>query len=322
MADKIIQVTTHPFGACNPEPRQVLESSDLLVRYNPYGRRLVPDEVGDIVMDSHGIIAGTEPYTRDIIENCSNLKVIARAGVGLDNVDFQACEENNVVVTYTPDAPADGVADLVVAQIINLLRGIYTSNESVRNGFWKRIMGKLISEVKIGVLGVGRIGRRVIMRLSGFGANVYACDLFPDLKFGKEYNVKWLSKQDLFATCDLVTIHIPMNKMNHHCVSYEEMSMMKPNAFLINTSRGPIVDEASLISLLQNKHLGGVALDVFEKEPYEGRLTEFDNVIFTAHIGSSANRCRYKIELGAATDCIKVLLGQKPDNMVTREMIE
>ena len=321
MDDKIIQVTTSPFGVCNPHPRQVLEESELLVRYNPYGRRLKPDEVGDLVMDCHGIIAGTESYTRKIIERCSNLEVIARVGVGLDNVDFQACQENNVAVTYTPVAPADGVADLAVGQIINLLRGIYTSDSSVRNGFWKRIMGKLISEVKIGVLGVGRIGKRVIMRLSGFGADVYGCDLAADLKFGKKYKIKWLNKQELFATCDLVTIHIPMSKDNHHCVSYEEMSMMKPGAFLINTSRGPIVDEASLISLLQNKHLGGVALDVFEKEPYEGKLTEFENVIFTAHIGSSTNHCRYKMELGAASDCVKVLLGQKPDNMVTEGTI-
>ncbi len=321
MADKIIQVTTSPFGACNPEPREILERRDLQVRYNPFGRRLRAEEVRDLIVDCHGIIAGTEPYTREIIERCTNLEVIARVGVGLDNVDFQACQDNGVAVTYTPEAPADGVADLAVGQIINLLRGIYTSNASVRNGYWKRIMGKLISEVKIGVLGVGRIGKRVIRRLNGFGADIYACDLARDLKFGKKYDVKWLDKQELFATCDLVTIHIPMSANNYHCVSYEEMSIMKPDAFLINTSRGPIVDEASLASLLQNNHLGGVALDVFETEPYEGKLTEFENVIFTAHIGSSTNHSRYKMELGAATDCAKVLLGQEPDNLVTREII-
>jgi D-3-phosphoglycerate dehydrogenase len=316
MNDKIIQVTTYPFGSVNPEPSVILEASDCEVRYNPYGRRLKSEEVAHLVENVHGIVAGTEPYTRRIIENCRNLKVIARVGVGFDSVDLRTCKERDIVVTYTPEAPADGVADLTVAQIINLLRGIYTSNESVRNGFWKRVMGKLVSEVKIGVLGVGRIGKRVITRLSPFGAKIYACDLDPDIKFGKKFNIEWVSKTELFSMCDLVTVHIPMCKRNYHCISFEEMSLMQPGAFLINTSRGPILDEDSLISLLQNKHLGGVALDVFEKEPYEGELTKFDNVIFTAHIGSSANHSRYRMELEAARDCVNVLNGKEPENIV------
>ena len=316
MHDRIIQVTTYPFGNCDPEPSVVLETADLEVRYNPYGRRLKNDEVGGLVEDAHGIIAGTEPYTREIIDRCSNLEVISRVGVGFDSVDLQACKEKSIVVTYTPEAPADGVADLTVAQIVNLFRGVYASNESVRRGFWKRIMGKLISEVKIGVFGVGRIGKRVIKRLSGFGPNIYACDLEPDIEFGKQYDVVWVSREELFSICDLVTIHIPLNDATRHCVSYEELSMMRPGAFLINTSRGPIVDEAALLSLLQNQHLGGVALDVFEKEPYEGPLTQFDNVIFTAHIGASANYCRYCMELEAARNCVKVLKGEDPENIV------
>lgn len=316
MDDPIIQVTTYPFGTSNPKSSMVLENSGYEVRYNPFGRRIKTEEVKDIVVEAHGIVAGTELYTREIIEDCPNLKVIARVGIGFDSVDLQACRENDVVVTYTPDAPADGVADLTVAQIINLIRGIYTSNESVRGGFWKRIMGKLVSEIKIGVLGVGRIGKRVIMRLNAFGADIYGCDINPDKKFGNKYKVKWVSKEELFKICDLVTVHIPMSAANHHCIGFEEMSLMQAGAFLINTSRGPVVDEVSLISLLQNRHLGGVALDVFEKEPYEGELTRFDNVIFTAHIGASASESRFKMELGAAKDCVRVLSGKKAENIV------
>jgi D-3-phosphoglycerate dehydrogenase len=288
----------------------------MLIRYNPYGRRLLPEEVGELVADCWGIIAGTEPYTREIIENCPNLKVISRVGVGYDNVDLDACQEKGVMVTYTPVAPADGVADLTVGQIVNLLRGVYISNKSVRDGYWKRIMGKLVSEVKIGVLGVGRIGKRVIRRLKGFDADIYASDIEPDLAFGEEYGIRWIDKQELFSSCDLVTVHIPMNDANYHFVSYEELSSMKSGAYLINTSRGPILDEQPLISMLQNNHLGGVALDVFEKEPYEGKLTEFENVIFTAHIGASANRSRFNMELGAALNCIKALNGEEPDNIL------
>ncbi len=319
MDDQIIQVTTCPFGASDSKSSMLLDSSGFDIRYNPFGRRIRPEEVGDVVVDANGIIAGTEPYTRQIIENCPDLKIIARVGVGFDSIDLQACRDNDVIVTYTPEAPADAVADLTVGQIINLLRGIYISNESVRNGFWKRIMGKLVSEIKIGVMGVGRIGKRVIKRLDAFGADIYGCDTNQDKKFGKQYNVKWVTKEEMFKTCDMVTLHIPMNTANRHCVGFEEMSLMKSGAFLINTSRGPIVDELSLISLLRNRHLGGVALDVFEKEPYEGELTKFDNVIFTAHIGASASESRFRMEIGAADDCIRVLSGKKTKNAVPED---
>ena len=321
MENKIVQVTTFPFGVCNPEPSLLLRSTGFEVRYNPFERRLRPEEVSDLTTEAHGIIAGTEPYTEKVIKRCKKLKVISRVGVGLDNVDLRACKDRGVIVTYTPDPPAEGVADLTVGQIVNLLRGIYRSNESVKSGFWDRIIGRLISEVKIGVLGVGRIGKRVVKRLEAFGAEVYGCDIKPDYAFGKAYNLKWVSKEKLFEICDLVTVHIPMSKTNYHCVGFEEMSRMKLGSFLVNTSRGPVVDESALLSLLQNHHLGGVALDVFEKEPYEGPLVNFENVIFTAHIGASASHCRYKMELGAAQDCIKVLSGKKPDNMVTEDML-
>lgn len=321
MGGKIIQVTTYPFGTCNSHTCRVLEDTEFEVRYNPYGRRLKPDEVGELVQDAHGIVAGTEPYSVEIIRSCKNLEVISRVGVGLDNVDLQACQKKSVTVTYTPQAPVQGVADLTVAQIINLLRGTYISHQSIRNGLWDRIIGKLVSEVKIGVLGVGRIGKQVCARLFVFGAELYGCDLVADIEFGKEYNIRWVDKDTLFSICDLVTIHIPLSKDNYHFVGFEEMSRMQTGAFLVNTSRGPIIDEASLVSLLQNRHLGGVALDVFEKEPYEGPLTDFDNVLFTAHIGASASYCRYQMELQAAEDCVRVLSGRVPANPVREEVV-
>lgn len=312
-----IFIATFPFGQCSKEPLKVLENSGFKIEYNSLGRRLKAGEVEKLVYDADGIIAGTEPYTSNVIEKCKNLKVISRVGVGLDNIDFQSCSDNNVIVTYTPEAPSDGVADLTIAQMINLFRGIQQSDRQIRSGVWHRVMGKLLSEIKIGVLGVGRIGKRVIRRLQPFGTDVYACDIVPDLEFGRQYNIRWVTKIDLFRECDLVTFHIPMNKNNYHCVGFKELSEMKEGAFVINTSRGPIIDENALVSLLLNKHLGGAALDVFIDEPYSGPLCEMDNVVLTAHIGASAKQSRYLMELGAATDCVKVLQGKVPDNPVT-----
>jgi D-3-phosphoglycerate dehydrogenase / 2-oxoglutarate reductase len=317
---KKIFVATYPFGSCDPLPRNLIEEMpDWEVSYNSLGRRLKAGEVGELIKDVHGVIAGTEPYSEEELSKAKNLEVISRVGVGLDSIDFKACAKRNIKVAYTPEAPAEGVADLTVAQIINLLRGILKSHRSMEKGLWERIMGRLVNEVKIGVLGVGRIGGRVIKRLNAFGADIYANDLEPNIEFGKQYNVKWVDKDTLFKTCDVVTIHIPMNDDNFHFVGLEEMTSMKEGAFLINTSRGPIVDEKALESIVLNKHLGGVALDVFEKEPYEGPLTKCDNVILTAHIAASAQRSRYLMELGAAKNCINVLTGLLPSDPIPEE---
>lgn len=313
-----ILIATYPFGLCGNKHVKMLEKTGWNIKYNSLGRRLKADEVRNMLRGIHGVIAGTEPYNESTIKYAKDLKVISRVGVGVDSVDFKTCKEKGITVTYTPEAPSEGVADLTLAQIVNLLRGITISDRSVRDGRWNRILGYLVSEVKIGVLGVGRIGSRVIRRLRSFNVDpVYACDLEPKNIDG----VYWLTKEELFEVCDLVTIHIPMNKNNYHCVGLEEMSLMKPGSFVINTSRGPIVDEKALESLLLNKHLGGAALDVFEKEPYEGVMTELDNVIFTAHIGASAHHSRFMMEYGAAEDCIRVLSGKEPLRPVPEELM-
>jgi len=321
MSKTIIQVTTHPFGACGEEPRRVLEKQDWEVRYNPYQRRLKQNEVPDLVCDAHGIVAGTEQYPRDLIESACNLKVISRVGVGLDGIDFDACRDRGIIVTYTPEAPADAVAELTVAQIISLLRKTHDSDKSVREGMWNRYLGFLVSEVKIGVLGVGRIGKRIVKLLQPFRPNLYGCDLEPDLEFGEKYNLHWVTKKELFQTCNLVTIHVPLNQNNYHLVSYPELQSMPRDSYLVNLARGKIVDEKPLVEALTWKHLAGAAIDVFEEEPYEGPLSRFDNVILTAHMGASAHRSRFLMELGAAEDCVRVLSGEAPINPVTDEVL-
>ena len=157
-----VLIATYPYGLCGDGCVKLLEKSGWKIKYNSLGRRLTGNEVRDMLPGIHAVVAGTEPYNQDTIEYAKDLKVISRVGVGLDNVDFKECEEKGIVVTYTPEAPSEGVADLTVAQIINLLRGIILSDKSVRERRWKRILGSLVAENKIGILGVGRIGKRVI----------------------------------------------------------------------------------------------------------------------------------------------------------------
>ncbi len=308
----IIQVTTHPFGASGRRPREVLESSGMTVRYNPHQRRLKTSEVAGLVADATAIVAGTEPYTGEIIDACPQLKVIARVGVGLDSVDLPAARRRGVAVTYTPEAPADAVAELTVGQILATLRRSQESDRSVRQRAWNRYMGQLVREVTIGVLGVGRIGRRVVRLLQPFSPNLLACDVEPDLEFGRRHELTWVSLEELFARCDLVTVHVPLTSQTYHLVDAKLLAGARQGLMLVNTSRGKVVDEAALVDALRDKRLSRAALDVFEDEPYDGPLTRMENVALTAHMGASAHHSRYLMELGAAEDCVRVLEGEPP----------
>jgi len=302
-----IAITTHPFNEVD-----VLESAGHDVKCNPFGRRIKPDEVLPFVRDADAIIAGTETYTREMLEQCK-AETISRVGVGYDNIDLQACRDLGIFVTYTPDAPRDGVAELTVAQIIALLRGIGKSGASIRRGEWKREMGQLISEVNIGILGVGRIGSRVAKLLKPFGGVTLGCDI--DEKVLND-NQMWLNASSmdnrwLFEDCDIVTVHVPMNEQNRHLVNYPEINAMPRGSYLINNSRGAIVNESVVMNRLQTGQLAGYAADTFEEEPYTGPLAGRDDTLLTAHIGSSTKRCRYLMEKGAADNCIIALKGQK-----------
>lgn len=309
-----VLIATSPFGEAGRKPLDLLEETGWELILNSYGRRLKAGEIAEMIQDVDAVIAGTEPYTRKILQDAKRLKVISRVGIGLDSLDLEACKEFGIAVTYTPDAPSQAVAELTVGNIIILCRHILSSDRSVREKAWNRFMGVLLQEITIGIVGVGRIGKRVCKLLQPFNPKILACELKPDFLFGKEYGLQWVNKDELFQHSDLVSLHIPYNERNHHSVDRKTISQMKTGSYLINTSRGGVVDEEALTDALLQKHLGGAALDVFENEPYEGVLTQLDNVILTAHMGASARASRFLMEMGAAEDCIRTLRDEKPEH--------
>ena len=315
-------IATHPFGETGRRPLELLEQTNWKLLANPHRRRLKPDDVTDLLRDVDGVIAGTEPYNSDTLRNANRLKVISRVGIGLDSVDLEYCRDNNIQVTYTPDAPSQAVAELTVTNILNLLRHIHQSDRSVRAGAWNRLIGRLIQETTIGVIGTGRIGSRVIKLLESFNPTILANDKDPNLYGSDMPNTQWCSIEDVIMKSDIVTFHVPMCPENYHLVDRYLISQMKTGAFIINTSRGGIVDTEALYDALVQNHLGGAALDVYENEPYEGALTRLDNVVLTAHIGASARQSRYLIELGAAEDCIRVLSGKKAAHDAIKDTLE
>jgi len=312
MEKQKILITTFPFGKSGSEPIDLLKSCGHEVVNNPLNRRLKPSEVPDLIKDFDIIVAGTEPYTIEALKG-SKVKAICRVGIGLDNVPLQYCLDNGIAVSYTPDAPSQGVAELTVANLLNLSRLVLQSDRSVREGAWNRYLGYLLEELTIGIVGLGRIGQRVVKLLQPFNPNILVSEIKPDEQFLKQYSIKLVDKEFLFANSNIISLHIPSNKANHHYINRKAIALMKTGSSIINTSRGSVLDEEALYDALVQNHLGGAALDVFDHEPYEGKLTSLDNVIFTAHMGASAQKSRYLMELGAAEDCVNFLSG-KPFN--------
>lgn len=312
-----VLIAAYPFCESKDEVVELFEGKGITVVRNPHGRIMNQKEIADIIQDVDAVIAGTEgPYGRKVIEGARRLKAICRIGSGYDNIDLAACREHNVVATYTPNGPVQGVAELTIAAMINLSRHIVESNRELHGGKWKKLTGHLLSELTIGVVGVGRIGKRVCQLLQPFAPTIIAHDLIPDYAFGEKYQIKWGNKKQVFRDSDLITLHISYNENNYHYVDREAISLMKRGAVLINTSRGLVIDEEILCEALKEGHIAAAALDVFEQEPYQGPLTQLDNVILTPHMGVFANKCLYSMRVEACEECIGILSGQPPRSQV------
>jgi len=214
-----VLITTSPFGKCGDKPIRLLDETGWEIVRNPYNRRLREDEVLDLIQDVDAVIAGTEPYPIDKLPKTGNrLKVISRVGIGLDNINLSDCQKRGIRVTYTPDAPSQAVAELTIENILNLSRFVSLSDRSVRARAWNRYLGKLVREMTIGVVGVGRIGKLVIELLSSFKPNIIATEITPDHAFSEKYGFTWVSKKELLKRSDVVTLHIPGGKQNYNYI--------------------------------------------------------------------------------------------------------
>lgn len=278
---------------------------------NPLGRRLKAHELAEMVADFGVLIAGTEPITAAVMDAAPHLRLISRVGIGLDNVDLAEARARGIAVTYTPDAPAPAVAEFTVGLMLSLLRHIPSADRSLRGGVWKRLMGRRLNEVTVGVLGVGRVGSRVIRILRGGfpGLRVLANDLQPNRTFGETHQVNWVEKAALYAEADVVSVHVPLTPVTRELITSRELALMKPTAVLVNTARGGLIVEADLAAALREGRLQGAAVDVFDHEPYSGELTNVENCLLTCHMGSMSADCRAQMEVEATEEAIRHLRG-------------
>lgn len=232
------------------------------------------------------VLAGSEPHTRRVIASSAELRVIARMGVGFDAVDVAACDELGVIITTTPGCNHDAVGEHAIALLMGVARDFPRQDMAVRRGKWVRQALPRVEGSTIGIVGLGRIGRAVAWRAAGLGMKVVAFEPYADKAFCEKWNIEIVSLDDLLARSDYVTLHCPSTSESRHLMNAARFAKMKPGSVLINTARGPLVDEAALIDALKSGHLRAAGLDVFEKEPLptDSPLVGMENVLLAGHV--------------------------------------
>ena len=274
------------------------------VVYNESGKRLSEAElVAQRPEHCVGVIAGLEPLTAEVFAHYPDLRAVARLGTGTDTVDLNAAQRRGIKVLTTPDATTNAVAELVVGLMLGSLRGIAAADRDMRSGTWKPHLGGLLRGRTIGVVGFGRIGRRVAELVVAFGARVVFFDPLHDGNDPRRVN----SLASLASQSDVLTLHAPLTDETRHIVDTALLSQMKPGALLVNAARGELVDEAALLAALRAGRIFA-ALDCFANEPYTGPLRECDNVVLTAHMGSLTAETRIEMERTTANELVAELV--------------
>ena len=315
-----VLITTIPFGEKNRLPFELLENAGIEYLINPFNKKITEDQLAEIIMSFDAIIAGTEQITKKVLKCASNLKLISRVGIGLDNVDLIAAQKLGIKVSYTPDAPSIAVAELTIGLMLNLLRSVHVSNSQMHQGNWHRFFGRRLEKVTVGIIGMGRIGTGVLKRLKGFNTpEILVNDISPNRELNSEFDLKWVSKKNIYEEADIISLHLPLTNLTKNMIRKEHLQIMKPDAILINTSRGGIINEKDLYDFMQSGQLSGVAIDVFQNEPYDGPLKEIERCLLTAHMGSMSVDCRSRMEIEATNEAINFLTGETLVNEVPEE---
>jgi D-3-phosphoglycerate dehydrogenase len=307
-----ILISSSSFGKVDGTAIETLKKAGFSVVLNPCNRKPTEDElIGLLDKDVVGLIAGTEKITERVLQNAKSLKVISRYGIGVDNIDLEAAKRRGIIVCNTPDAPTQAVAELTLALILNLYRRIGEVDRNLRSDKWNPLLGRLLFDKTLGIIGLGRIGKTLVKLVQPFELKIIAHEPYPNNEFVSSYGIKLASLEKILSKSDIVSLHIPLTEKTHHLIGKKELAIMKPEAVIVNTARGSLIDEEALIDALEKGVIGGAALDVFGNEPYYGKLKNFDNVILTPHIGTYAKETRILMEREAVENLLNALRMQK-----------
>lgn len=315
-----MKVLVTPTSFCKPQntaARKKLEAFADEVVYNEYGRPLKPDEVEKMLSGVDGYIAGLDYITAEAIANAGSLKVISRYGAGVDRVDLQSAKDKGITVTNTPGTNAVAVCELAFALMLSLARVVPTLDNAVKNGEWPRNNGIELCGKTLGIVGFGAIGKNLAIRAKAFGMDVIAFDPYFDQAFADANGVNKCDVNELISSSDFISLHVPLNEHTRHMIGEEQIETMKDGAYIINTARGGLVDEAAVAKAIQQGKLGGIALDVYEVEPVTSSpLFGLDNVVMTPHTGAHTNEAISGMGMMAVDNLIAILEGKDCDNVI------
>lgn len=306
-------VASRSFGPHCPEAVQRLIASGVELMSNPWGRSPTEDELVSAIGEFDVLISGTEPVTARVLDAAPRLKIIAKHGVGFDNIDLHAAKARQVIVAIAGGAIADSVADMAMGLLLACARHIPQGDRAVRNGQWPRLVGVELRGKTLGIVGLGQIGREVAKRARGFGMHIVAYDVYRHEQFAQEHSVRYVSLSELLAESDFVTLHAPVTDASRSMINATTLMQMKPTAYLINTARGELVDEHALAEALRERRIAGAACDVFVREPPgDSELLKLDNFIAAPHSAGQTHDGLRKLGEATVDNILRVLNGQQP----------
>lgn len=283
-----IAVTSKSFSK-NTFLRQKLLEIFPHTKFNDQGLSFKPDTLINFLKEADAAIIGLEKIDSQVLSQLPNLKIISKYGVGLDSINLSDLKKHGVKLGYTAGTNKRGVAELALQMMLVLIRQSYSANISMRAGNWTPFFGNNLTNKKVGILGLGHVGKELVHLLKPFNCEISCCEIAPDLNFISENKISLVSLNELFSKNDIVSIHIPLNEQNKFLINKEVISSMQPHSILINTARGSLVDEAALQESLVNHRIAAAGFDVFAEEPCPNqKLIGLHNFFSSPHIGGSS----------------------------------
>jgi glyoxylate reductase len=308
-----------------PEAMEILETVAEVEAFDGIDNAIPRDLLLEKVKDIDGLLPLlTERIDDELMEAGNKLKVVSNYAVGFNNIDIKAATERGIYVTNTPGILMDTTADAAFALLMAIARRIPEADRHIRSKGWihawgpRMYIGSDIHGKTLGILGMGRIGSAIAKRAKGFEMNVIYHDVYRREDLEEEMGITYKSRDEILSSADFLSLHVPLTPETHHMIGAEELASMKKTAFLINTSRGPVVDEKALADALKDGVIAGAGLDVFETEPvsHNSPLLGLDNIVLTPHLASGSIETRTKMATTAATNLVSVLQGRVPPNLV------
>jgi len=291
--------------------KEILEKNGLKVTYEP---EITPEQIAEKIGTFEVVVVRSRTkMTRELVEKADKCQIIARVGVGLDNIDQEAAKEKNIRVINAVEGAITAVAELVIGLMLSMAREIPRADREIRNGNWikKELMGSELKGKYLGIIGLGNIGKRLGRLTRALNMNIIGYDVVPiDEEFSKEVGLMKADLDTLLSSADYVSLHVPLLDSTHHMINAEKLKLMKNTARIINTSRGGVIDEEALYNSLKEGNIAGAALDVFEVEPATGnKLTTLPNFVATPHMGAQTKEAQLLAANIIAEKIIQVLRG-------------